>query len=192
MDLLKTIQNYEPYNEQEIKDKAMFLKYMEKFDNILTRDNEIAHLCSSGFVVNKDKTKILMIYHNIYDSWAWTGGHADGEADLLSVAIREVKEETGITRVKPINNEIFVIDTLPVIGHMKRGKYVPAHIHLSVGYLLEADENELLTVKPDENSNVKWIPIDKVVEHSTEPHMKHVYQKAIEKVAELSLGKKQM
>ena len=73
------IEKYEPYNEQEKKDKEVMLKYMDTFDNLLTRENEFAHFTASNWIVNKKRTKVLMIYHNIYQSWAWTGGHADGE-----------------------------------------------------------------------------------------------------------------
>ena len=65
-----------------------------------------------------------MIYHNIYDSWAWMGGHADGEEDLFKVAEREAKEESGITDIKAISEEIASIEILPVSGHEKKGKYV--------------------------------------------------------------------
>ena len=82
-------------------------------------------------------TRFLMAYHNIYDSWAWTGGHADGEADFLKVAIREAMEETGITRVTPVTEDIFSLEVLTVDGHEKKGAYVSSHLHLNVTYLLE-------------------------------------------------------
>ena len=100
MNLKETIEKYAPYNEQEAKDKETMLKYINTFDDVLTRNNEFAHFTASSWVVNKDRTKVLMIYHNIYKSWSWTGGHADGDSDLLNVAIRELKEETGVKNLK--------------------------------------------------------------------------------------------
>lgn len=185
MELRKLIEEYVPFDEQETKDKEIILKYMDTFDDVLTRDNEFGHFTSSAFVVNKNMDKVLMIYHNIYDSWAWTGGHADGEDDMLSVALREVEEETGVKNIKPLTEEIFLLDTLPVLGHFKRGKYVPAHVHISVAYLVEADENEIIRIKEDENSGVEWIPIEEVVSKSTEPYMERVYDKAIKKISQL-------
>ncbi len=182
MELKKLIKSYKPFDEQERKDKEIILKGIDAFDDLLSRENEWAHFTSSSFVVNKDRTKVLMVYHNIYDSWAWPGGHADGEIDMLAVALKEVQEETGIKNIRPITTEIFLLDTLPVLGHFKRGKYVSAHTHLSVAYLVEANEQELLIIKEDENSDVQWIPIDKVISKSTEPHMKRVYEKAIKKL----------
>ena len=96
---------------------------------MLVRENEIAHMTSSGFIVNKDRTKVLMIHHNIYNSWGWTGGHADGDSDLIAVAIKEAKEETGIKNANPITNDICSIDILPVNSHIKKGKYVASHLH---------------------------------------------------------------
>ncbi len=137
------IRAYTPQNEQEAADQRLILEYIRLFpDNILTRDNEIAHLSSSGFVVNADGTRVLMAHHNIYRVWAWTGGHADGEGDLLSVALREAREETGVEHIRPLSPAIASLDILPVWGHVKRGKWVPSHQHLNVSYLLVADESD--------------------------------------------------
>lgn len=182
MDWINLIRNYNPYNEQEKKDKEIILYCIDTFDDVLTRQNEVAHITSSAFIVNKNRDKVLMVYHNIYNSWSWTGGHADGEEDLLAVAIREVKEETGIKNVYPVTSNIFSIEILTVVGHEKFGKYVSPHLHLSVAYLVEADENEALIIKEDENSGVKWIPIYKINEYSNEPHMQKVYDKLLEKI----------
>jgi 8-oxo-dGTP pyrophosphatase MutT (NUDIX family) len=185
MNWIDSINIYNPYNEQEKKDKDIILHCIDIFNNILTRDNEIAHITSSAFVVNKTRDKVLMVHHNIYNSWSWTGGHADGEEDLLAVAIREVKEETGVKNIQPVISDIFSLDILTVIGHIKRGKYVAPHLHLSIAYLVEADVNEILVVKEDENSGVKWIPIEEVNTYSNEPHMQKVYKKLIAKIKEI-------
>lgn len=185
MNWIESIKAYNPYNDQEEKDKEIILNCINTFNNILTRDNEVAHITSSAFVINKRKDKVLMVHHNIYNSWSWTGGHADGEEDLLAVAIREVKEETGVENIQPVISDIFSLDILTVVGHIKRGKYVAPHLHLSVAYLAEADEKELVAIKEDENSGVKWIPIKEVNTHSNEPHMQKVYDKLIRKIKAL-------
>lgn len=186
MNFKEEIKEYTPINEQEEKDKQFMLKAIDDFDDVLTRNNEYMHFTSSAFVVNKNRDKVLMIYHNIYNSWGWTGGHVDGEEDFLAVAKREVEEETGLKNIKVLNDGKFIsLDTLPVFGHVKRGKYVSAHIHLSVAYLFEADENKKIRIKPDENSNIGWQDITKAVELSTETHMKPVYSKIIDKVSQI-------
>lgn len=182
MNWIELIKKYNPYNEQEKKDKETILYCIDTFEDILTRHNEIAHITSSAFIINKTKDKVLIVHHNIYNSWSWPGGHADGEEDLLAVAIKEIKEETGVKSIHPVLSDIFTLDILPVLGHIKRGKYVSAHLHLSIAYLVEADESELLIVKEDENSDVKWIPINEVNASTNEPHMQKIYEKLISKI----------
>ena len=181
--LKNDIEMFIPYNEQEEVDKKIMLKYIDDFDNTLTRQNEYGHFTSSAFVLNKERTKILMIYHKIYNSWAWTGGHSDGDNDLLYVAIKEAKEETGIKNVTPILEDIYSLELINVNGHEKRGKYVSSHVHLNVTYLLEADENEVIHIKEDENSGVKWVPINEVLDVSSEQWIRdRVYSKIINKM----------
>ena len=182
MNWIDEIRNYNPFNEQEKQDKKVALDYITTFPNILTRENEFAHMTASSWIVNKDRTKVLMIFHNIYQSWAWTGGHADGEDNLRNVAIRETMEETGIKNIKPLQEDIFSLELLCVDGHVKRGKYVSSHIHINVTYLIEADESEALAIKEDENSGVRWIDIDDAVQISNEKNMKVVYTKLNKKL----------
>lgn len=182
MSWVDPIKGFVPFNEQELKDKEAALKYISMFDDILTRDNEIIHITSSGFVLNKAKDKVLMVHHNIFNAWSLPGGHADGDADLLGVAMSEVREETGVKDIILISDKVVSLDILPVIGHFRKGKYVSSHLHISVVYLLEADENEQVIVQPDENSAVRWISINEVELSSNEPHMRTVYNKIISKI----------
>ena len=181
--LKENIEKFIPYNEQEQVDKKIMLDYIRDFNDTLTRQNEYGHFTSSAFVLNKERTKMLMIYHKIYNSWAWVGGHSDGDSDLLYVAMKEAKEETGIKNVAPISNDIYSLEIINVNGHEKRGKYVGSHVHLNVTYLLEADENEEIHIKEDENSGVKWVPIDEVLNITSEIWIRdRVYTKIIEKM----------
>lgn len=182
-ELKSDIEKYKPYNEQEEVEKKIMLSYFNIFDDVLTRQNEIGHFTSSAFVLNKERTKILMIYHKIYNSWGWVGGHSDGDSNLLYVAMKEAKEETGIKNVKPILDDIYSLEIINVNGHIKRGKYVGSHAHLNVTYLLEADETEEIRIKADENSGVKWVPIDEILNESSEVWVRDVvYSKIIQKM----------
>ena len=182
MSLVNDIEKYIPVNEQEENDKEVMLAYIQKNSDYLTRENKVAHFTTSIWTVNKEKTKTLMVYHNIYDSWSWIGGHADGEEDLAMVALRELKEETGVESSALVNTDIFSLEILTVDGHMKKGKYVPGHLHFNVTFLAEADEEQTLVVNEDENKGVKWFTFEDALKASSEPWMvERVYKKLINK-----------
>jgi 8-oxo-dGTP pyrophosphatase MutT (NUDIX family) len=188
MKLTDEIQHYIPYNQQEQMDRTTILHALETQADIFTRRNSLAHMTASGWVVNRQRTKVLMVYHNIYQSWAWLGGHADGEEDLLAVALREVREESGLRTVTPVSEEIFSLEVLTVDGHVKHGAYVSSHLHLNVTYLLEADEAETLTCKPDENSGVAWFAPEAAIQASTEPwYQSRIYKKLNDKMRDLKI-----
>ena len=185
-ELTEQIKNYIPFNEQEERDKVLILQWLKKNENAFSRKNTVAHMTASAWIVNKDRTKVLMVYHNIYNSWSWLGGHADGEKDLLKVAVREVKEEAGIQNVHPVSEEIFSLESLTVDGHVKNGSYISSHLHFNVTYLLEADSEESVSIKPDENSGVSWFTPEEALKRSTEPwFVEHVYSKLLDKIHSL-------
>ena len=182
----KTVEDFLPYNEQEGRDKGLLLQYLSSGESIFSRENLGTHMSASGWVVNRAHDKVLMAYHNIYDSWAWTGGHADGETDLLKVAVREAMEETGIRTVRPVTGDIFSLEVLTVDGHEKKGAYVSSHLHLNVTYLLEADDREVLHKKEDENSAVGWFPVEECLMAVNEPWMRErIYRKLLDKMRDI-------
>ena len=181
MNIKEKIQKYEPFDEQEERDKEQFLKFINTFDDVLTRENILGHFSASAFVINKAKNKMLVVYHNINDGWIYPGGHADGEDDFLSVAIREVEEETGL-RANVLQDSIFSIQSAPVKGHVKNGKYVSAHIHFDVVYLLEADETQELKFREEESQGVKWIAFEEAYDKSMCDFIRPIHKKLIKKL----------
>lgn len=178
------LQDFKPTCEQEEIDVDLIKKYDEMFLDITTRDNTLCHLTSSVFIVNEDFTKVLSIFHNIYQSWCWVGGHADGDENLLHVAIKETEEETGLNKeqIKILSNTPISIEILPVTSHVRKGKYVSGHLHLNATYLLQAKESDAIRIAEDENSNIAWLPFEDLVQKSTEPHMIITYKKIIDKI----------
>lgn len=181
-DLKKQLSEYYPENSQEKSDKKILLNLLSEEKNIFTRQNKNSHFTASSWIVNQNRDKVLMIYHNIYDSWSWTGGHADGNENLLEVAINEAKEETGLKEIKVLLKSIFSIEILDVNEHMKKDQCISKHLHLNVTYLLEANDKDELKIKLDENSGVKWIKIDDIDKICKEEHMNIIYKKLNKKL----------
>lgn len=223
--LYEDIAAFRPFNEQEAVDKEVILRALETDSHVAERSAQ-AHLACSVWTVDPAFEQTLLVYHNIYDSWSWIGGHADGEFDLAAVALRELEEETGVHgRLVSCNGGaalrracghdaeralaregaegrgalgagapgakaaarpglVFSLEVLTVDGHEKRGAYVSSHVHLNVTYLAVADPAEPLRVKPDENSSVRWVPLEDAVRLSTEPWIRdRIYRKLIDKLA---------
>ena len=186
MNIKEEIENYEPFNEQEIADKKYFLKFIKTFDDTLTRNNLFGHFTASALEKKKSRTKMVIVYHIINDGWIYPGGHADGESNLLSVAIREVNEETGL-KTKVLSNKIFAIQANPVQSHIKKSKFVSAHTHFDVIYLLEADDSTPLSYREDESKGVKWISFNDLDKEDIVPFIKPIYKKLIDKLKNYKL-----
>ena len=171
MELLDALNRFRPCNEQEETDKKQILSLLSSGQDLYTRDNPVAHLTASSWVVSPDRKQVLLVYHNLYRSWSWMGGHADGDRDLCRVALRETREESGLQDLTLVSPDIFSLESLTVDGHEKRGKFVSSHLHLNVTYLLEADPRQPIRIKPDENSGVAWFPVEEVAGKVSEPWM---------------------
>ena len=188
MELASQIAAYRPCCAQEDQDRELLLRWLESGQDIYTRNNPVAHLSASAWVVSPDRHQVLMVYHNLYRSWSWLGGHADGDRDLCRVALREVQEESGLESPVLLLPEIFSLEVLTVDGHEKRGRYVSSHLHLNVTYLLEGNPKMPLRPKPDENSGAAWFPVEELPRRVSEPwFLERVYGKLMEKVTRMGV-----
>ena len=161
--------------------KMMLALIAREGDAILHRESDAAHMTASSIIVNRSRTKTLMAFHRIYNSWAWTGGHADGESDFEAIARREAEEETGIRGLRRIGVGIASLEILPVWAHVRRGKHVGSHLHLNVSYLFEADDTLPLRAALDENSAVGWIAVDDLDKCVSEPPMLPIYKRLLKR-----------
>ena len=178
----KIIRDYMPVNEQEEKDREMMLAVLERGEMPLGRQPE-GHFTVSAIVLNHERDQFLFVYHNIYDSWSWLGGHMDNDPDPQRVILKEVREESGLEDLSFISEDIISLEVLTVGGHVKKGHYVSSHLHYNITYLLEADSSAPLKIKPDENRGVQWFPLEKMTTVSNEKWFnEHIYNKLYDRI----------
>ncbi len=162
--LINLVKKYNPDNIQEKESKEKILNFLYENDNFTGRDNKLGHITGSAWIVRKDRKKVLLTHHLKLDRWLQVGGHVESDNSILESALREAMEETGLTSIKPLSEEIFDIDV-----HLipKRGD-VEAHNHYDIRFLFEADENEKINRQEDESKAIKWITLDEVSSYAGE------------------------
>lgn len=157
--LLSLLQNYRTRFNTEAGYLARTRRFISQHENCFDRQQWPGHVTGSAWVVNPTRDKVLLMHHRKHDQWFQPGGHADGDADILRVALRETQEETGIPAeaIKLVSGEIFDID-IHTIPASVRG---PEHMHFDIRFLVEIDD-KLCIPGNDESHEILWVPLEEV------------------------------
>jgi 8-oxo-dGTP pyrophosphatase MutT (NUDIX family) len=155
--LLQLLENHQPFTREEVQFKQQMIEFVNQNPDCFERSLLIGHITGSAWIVDKSRQFTLLTHHRKLDKWFQTGGHCDGDSDVLNVAMKEAREETGLTDIQAISSNIFDID----IHEIPERKGVPTHLHYDVRFLLEADMNEPLIIS-SESSDLAWIELSKV------------------------------
>ncbi len=159
--LINSLSSYHTLFKEENQFILPFLELL-KHEDCFQRTHLPGHLTGSAWIVNNERTKTLLVHHAKLNKWVQPGGHADGDENILNVALREAEEETGLKQFKA-NNEIFDIDihTIPL------RKDFPEHLHFDIRFLIEGSEVEK-TVVSEESHAVQWILLSDLEKFSFE------------------------
>lgn len=150
--LMKLLQSYNPKDPSELEFKRRMIDFVENYPNCFERSLEIGHITASLWLLNKDGSKALLMHHTKLDRWFQLGGHCDGDSDVLNVALKEAREESGIQNIVAVSPEIFDIDIHLIPANSKE----KAHDHYDVRFLLQAMSDEEV-VQNRESKSLRWI-----------------------------------
>ena len=159
--LLHSFSIYSTSFSEEKKFVNGFIELLKQKD-CFQRTHLPGHITGSAWIVNSSKTKALLVHHAKLNKWVQPGGHADGEENVLNVALREAEEETGLKSIKP-TPAIFDLD----IHTIPARKDFPQHLHYDIRFLVEGDESENILVS-HESYDVKWISFLELEKFTTE------------------------
>jgi 8-oxo-dGTP pyrophosphatase MutT (NUDIX family) len=163
-DLIEALQSHVPWNQHEAGMLDRLLDFVRAHPDCFSRSLQSGHVTASAWVVDPSRTRALLTHHAKLGLWLQPGGHCDGDPDVLANALREVSEEAGLSRLKPLNEgRIFDVDAhcIPARGSE------PAHIHYDVRFLIEADPDEPLRLT-EESHDLAWVPLSAIAALNTD------------------------
>lgn len=151
---------------------AATLRFVAGEPACLRRSCAPGHLTGSAWIVSPDRTRTLLTHHRKLEKWLQLGGHADGEGDLLAVALQEAQEESGLGRIRAVDTAIFDLDR----HWIPERKGEPAHWHYDLRFMIEADPAEPLTIS-SESKDLAWVAVDEVTALNPEESMARMVRK---------------
>ncbi|WP_295400692.1 NUDIX hydrolase [uncultured Thiocystis sp.] len=158
-DLLSLLHHHRTPFMEEAAHVNRALDFVERHENCFDCDLWPGHVTGSAWVVSPDRERVLLLHHRKHDQWFQPGGHADGDADILRVALRETSEETGLdpSHVRLVSNAVFDVDIHSILAS-ERG---PRHEHFDIRFLVEMDD-DLEIPGNDESHEILWVPLPQV------------------------------
>lgn len=148
--LLELLNRYVPEDDADARCRQRFVEFVETHPDCFERSLAVGHITGAAWLLDPTGCKVLLTHHRKLNCWLQLGGHADGQCDVLDVAMREAQEESGIMDIEVIDTAIFDLD----IHTIPRHKDVPAHEHFDVRFLMQANCDKL-TVS-DESHDLGW------------------------------------
>jgi len=171
--LLTQLREYCPYDQHERDMYETLVRFVETETDCFERSLQIGHVTGSAWIIDRSRSQALLTHHFKLDRWLQLGGHADGDPDILRVALREAREESGLEDIRPVSAAIFDVDVHPIPA---RGGE-PRHLHYDVRFLLEADSDAPLVIS-SESKDLAWVPLADMAQVTTEQSIARMAAKA--------------
>ncbi len=165
-DLLLKLAEYATVWPEESDMTQRLIDFVEANPDCFERYLQIGHVTGSAWVVNRAGSHVLLTHHKKLDKWLQLGGHADGHADILEAALREVREESGLKAFEPVSDQIFDLDIHRIPEH----KSTPAHHHHDIRFAVRAVGSDDYIVS-GESHDLAWVEIDQLDQFTSEESM---------------------
>lgn len=152
-DLASALADYRRRRPAEAASCALFADFLASEGELFERRHPPGHFTGSAWLVSADGGRVLLTHHRKLGRWLQLGGHADGDADLARVALREAEEESGLVDLV-VEAAIFDLDrhAIPARGSE------PEHWHYDVRFVVRATGSEDFAVS-EESLALAWKPV---------------------------------
>ncbi len=170
--LLTALEAHEAYDHIETEMVERTKRFIREHTDCFERTLAIGHITGSAFIINNERTHILLTHHKKLNRWLQLGGHADGDSDILRVALREAVEESGLADVRAVLNPVFDVD----VHRIPARKNDAEHFHYDIRYLCQADSRIPLTIS-DESHDLVWVPVTSILNYTEEQSMLRMVSK---------------
>lgn len=149
------------YNTQYPKEQLYIAKFFEliRHEDAYLRTHLPGHITGSAWIVNRERTAVLLVHHAKLNRWLQPGGHADGDEDIFAVAWREANEETGLVKLRMIGDSFFDIDIHRIPARVD----FPEHDHYDIRFLFEASDKDE-TILSEESHELAWQKLEAVAQ----------------------------
>jgi 8-oxo-dGTP pyrophosphatase MutT (NUDIX family) len=161
--LLRKLAAHKPCDAYEARMTGRLRQFVEAHPDCFERSLAVGHVTGSAWILDRERAFALLTHHRKLDKWLQPGGHADGDPDILRVAMREAREESGLDAIRAVSEEIFDVDihAIPARGSERE------HLHYDVRFLLEADRDAPLTAS-EESRSLAWVSLDRIAQINPE------------------------
>lgn len=161
-----------PLSEEERSSLDRLFAFVERRSDCFERTLLEGHVTGSAWILDHTKARCLLTHHKKLGMWLQCGGHADGDPDVLRVALREAEEESGIAGIEPLSTEIFDVDVHEIPANQKE----PAHFHYDVRFCLIAPKVAELVVS-DESHALAWVRPEEIDRYETDASVRRMVEK---------------
>jgi 8-oxo-dGTP pyrophosphatase MutT (NUDIX family) len=167
--------NHHPGHDQNEKQMTQnTIDFVNGNTNCFGRELLIGHITGSAWILDHSGQFVLLTHHRKLDRWFQPGGHCDGDSDVLEVALKEALEETGVSDIKVVHENIFDID----IHEIPERKGIQAHLHYDIRFLFKADKDTPLVIT-EESNDLAWVELAKVEALNNEESMMRMVRKTL-------------
>ncbi len=170
----QVLETYLQHFPDEINRQQEFSAYLKRNQGLarIDRKNFDGHITASVFLYHPGEKALLLLHHKTLNKWLQPGGHVDeSDPDIVSAALRELTEETGILAehfrlVEHKDGSILPVDIDSHIIPENPKKNEALHYHHDIRFACIYTHPKPILVNEEESIGSQFLPLTQLAEHT--------------------------